>query len=1609
MTSAPHPHLLLLSADSPAALVVQARQWAEHLRHHPDLRPQDVCFVAATGRSHRAVRLACIANSTADFAALLTTYAETSAAPGVFTGTVTGPAPTLAFALTGQGSQYAAMAHGLYTRWPVVRAAIDRCAAVARSALPRDLRDILFAAPDTPEAALIDTTQWTQPTLFAIEYGVCELLASFGIVPELLTGHSIGEIVAATRAGVFTLDDAMRLVVARGQVMADTPPGCMWSVRAAPESVAAMLTELRDQLAIAAINGPEQCVISGAVDAADQVVAKLRAAGYECRALRVSHAFHSPLMASALDPFRAAVAATRRSVPQAARLISNLDPHAEPSALTTVDHWVAHLREPVAFAAGLAALAAAGAQVVVEIGPHPALKSLQAANPGVAELPWIPTLRRERDDHTQLLATLGQLYTCGVAVDWPAVYADQDCRRIPLPTYPFQHQQFWNVDPRWLEASPQTTTPAAKLYTTAWPEHLVTTAAATPGTWLVVTDGGSHPLATLLAARDIPHVCLAPGDTLGDALTASPGPITAIVDVRLADLDPDAASLLDPTIRAVQDVHGLVQELVRCQLRAPPRVFVVTRGAQSLGDPPTPTSAAARAVWGLARVITTEHPEFRCTTIDLDPRVPGLPAALVASLQDPSREDQRAIRGEHTYVARLQPTEPSPQPPITGTWVIAGGFGALAGHVAQWLAEHGAKHVALLGRTCGPLPTFASATTVSGHAVDIADRTALTDVLAQVRRDAPPLCGVVHAAGVLDDALLADLTPAQLRRVLTAKVAGAWNLHTLTQTDELAHFVVFSSTAALLGNPGQANYAAANAYLDGLATARRALGLPAVSIQWGPWAGGGMATRTAEHLRRPGLAVADLDPSAGLTALAQVLGHPAPVVAAGVFQWDVVAAHVGAHVPPLVTDVLPQRSVPVVDLGQRLRDMPPDARAEHLQAWLGDQFTRLFGRPVTDAEQNLTELGIDSLLVVELLSALRREMGLMVYPREFYQHPSLAALARYLAHELDPTAISTADTTAPTTAPAWADAPSRARPTGPRNPPAAFVLSSPRSGSTLLRVMLAGHPALFSPPELHLLAFDTMQARHDALAGSYLDEGLQRAVMELEGCDAAGSQAIVDDWRTTDAPVQAVYAYLQGHAGAKLLVDKSPSYAATLDTLVQAEHMFDGALYVHLVRHPYAVIESFTRMRMDRMMLGGGHDPLHVAEESWLRSNANLLALRERIDPARYHLLRYEDLVHAPEREARALCQFLGVPFDPAVLEPYQGQRMTDGVHAQSLPIDDPNFHTRKAIETDLADVWRTIHLPRLLRPETQRVAAALGYVLPVEAAAATVAPREVQHTIRGLDQVLCVWGDEGPTVVLVHGILDHAPAWSDVAHALVAAGCRVLAPDLRGHGRSAHVGRDASYHLLDFVADLGAWLDAMTEGPVILAGHSFGASIAALVARTRPQQLQRLVLVEPGLPPAKSSTSPFADLRLQLDHLNARPEHTPLPDLDAAADRLRQQIPVLTPAQALATATRLTEVGPDGLRWRWDPRLRLRTLLHPSVQGIARADALTLLTDLAATLPVTAIFATNSEFNRPEDRTAQCHALAAATTHTIDGGHFLHLEAPTTIAELILGRAPQP
>ena len=427
--------VLTLSAQAASALPDLAARYADVIEAAPSLDVAHLAMSAATGRAQFAHRAAFPASAPADLAQALRAFASGSPTADTAAGVAGRRAPKLAFLFTGQGAQHVGMGRALYEAHPSFRATVDRCAALLAPHLDRPLLEVMWSGD------ALHQTAYTQPALFTIEYALAKLLEEWGVLPDLLLGHSIGEYAAACIAGVFSLEDALRLVAARGRLMQSLPAGGKMVSVAADETTVLAAIAGAPLVSIAAVNAPQSIVISGDGPAVDGVVATLDAQGVKTTALKVSHAFHSPMMDPILDAFRAVAAEVAFQKPTRT-LISNVTGKPWDAAQLSADYWVDHLRGAVRFADGIAFAQKKKIQTFVEIGPKPTLLGLGRASVPPEFGAWLPSLRPDREWPT-LLDSLAQLYVKGVTVDWPAFYGPPAAPRMALPNYPWRYQRCW--------------------------------------------------------------------------------------------------------------------------------------------------------------------------------------------------------------------------------------------------------------------------------------------------------------------------------------------------------------------------------------------------------------------------------------------------------------------------------------------------------------------------------------------------------------------------------------------------------------------------------------------------------------------------------------------------------------------------------------------------------------------------------------------------------------------------------------------------------------------------------------------------------------------------------------------------------------------------------------------------------------------------------------------------------------------------------------------------------------------------------------------------------------------------------------------------------------
>ncbi|WP_437309430.1 type I polyketide synthase [Sorangium sp. So ce388] len=563
-------------------------------------------------------------------------------------------------------------------------------------------------------------------------------------------------------------------------------------------------------------------------------------------------------------------------------------------------------------------------------------------------------------------------------------------------------------------------------------------------TWLLfVNDPRGDSVGTELEARGVRVVRVSPGASYrqvgADRYEIHPAEADHLRRL-LAELGVGGALALDRVVHAwvvpetAAEDNGLLAaarlgcvsftHLARALLSlTPPRypqLFVMTRGAQPIaadGAPPGPGESVAASglsqslSWGFGAALAHEWPELRTTLIDADPADSDM-SVLIDELLEPDGEDRIALRRGRRFGQRVvsasgaSPLGPSPR--FDGTVLVTGGLGGLGLALAGRLVDRGARDIALLGRREPSAEGRASIAALEARGAriqlvqaDVADAEALARALDALREAGPPLRCVIHTAGVIDDALVVNLAEAQILKVLAPKVLGAWNLHRLTKSDPLDLFVMYSSAVGVFGAPGQAHYAAANAFLDALAHARRAAGLPGVSIDWGRWADVGMAARPEVADALAAQAVRALSVEDALALFEMALGGPPQVIAADV---NLSALEGGRASSPLLLDLAVAAGVRATGLRAALSEAPPSQRVPLVLAHLQRELGALLKMPPADVppEARLPEFGVDSIIATQLVNHLRRDLAMSIPFRLIFQSPSLLALARALVDELMP-------------------------------------------------------------------------------------------------------------------------------------------------------------------------------------------------------------------------------------------------------------------------------------------------------------------------------------------------------------------------------------------------------------------------------------------------------------------------------------------------------------------------------------------------------------------------------------------------------------------------------
>ncbi|HEY0603975.1 MAG TPA: SDR family oxidoreductase [Herpetosiphonaceae bacterium] len=727
--------LLLLSAKTASALERSADQLAGYLRDHPALSLGNVAYTLQAGRWSFPHRYALVCRDRDDALHAL----ETRDPRRLLTAVQDTRERSVAFLFPGQGSQYASMGRELYDAEPLFRQHVDRCADLLQPHLDLDLRDVLWS-----DSTQLDQTLYAQPALFTIEYALAQLLLSWGIKPQIMLGHSLGEYVAACLAGVFSLEDGIKLVAKRAQLMQALPAGIMVSVAASPDALAPLL---RDGVGIAAINGPERCVVAGAEQPVTALVERLEIAGIACRRLVTERAFHSPMVEPVLAEFEAAVAAIPLHPPRIPFISNVTGDRITPAEATDPAYWARQIRSAVRFADGVHELLQTPDRVLVEVGPGRALSSLIGKHPALTgEHIVLATMRHPHDqqhDRAVIQEAIGRMWLAGMRVDWRAFHAGAPRRRLPLPTYPFEHQRFWiapqpdSADESRAARTGKTLSPAHWLHTLSWkrvrlPRAHASGASAAPRSWLIFADDDalSNKLMQRLVDMGDQVVAVYPGarfeqpdanrysldphapqqyQRLQAALRDAGQVPTGIVHLWSATPGTpslDAAPMIDTHYRGLFSLLALARAFDQVQTTQPLTLRVITSGTQSVhGD--EPLSPARAAVLAACRQITRSYPQLDCRLVDIAGDHAD-PALLADEITRDAPEMLVAYRGGQRWVPALEPAEslepgdPAGAVSDGGAYLITDGLALPGYRFAEYLAQTASARLVLTDRVTLP-------------------------------------------------------------------------------------------------------------------------------------------------------------------------------------------------------------------------------------------------------------------------------------------------------------------------------------------------------------------------------------------------------------------------------------------------------------------------------------------------------------------------------------------------------------------------------------------------------------------------------------------------------------------------------------------------------------------------------------------------------------------------------------------------------------------------------------------------------------------------------------------------------------------------------------------
>ncbi|RXR50303.1 phthiocerol type I polyketide synthase PpsB [Mycobacterium tuberculosis] len=1012
-----------------------------------------VADVAHTVNHHRARQATfgtVVARDRAQAIAGLRALAAGQHAPGVVRHQDGSPGPGTVFVYSGRGSQWAGMGRQLLADEPAFAAAVAELEPVFVEQAGFSLRDVIATGKE-----LVGIEQ-IQLGLIGMQLTLTELWRSYGVQPDLVIGHSMGEVAAAVVAGALTPAEGLRVTATRARLMAPlSGQGGMALLGLDAAATEALIADY-PQVTVGIYNSPRQTVIAGPTEQIDELIARVRAQNRFASRVNIEVAPHNPAMDALQPAMRSELADLTPRTPTIGIISTTYaDLHTQP--VFDAEHWATNMRNPVHFQQAIAS-AGSGADgayhTFIEISAHPLLTQAIADTLEDAHRPTksaakylsIGTLQRDADDTVTFRTNL---YTADIAHPPHTCHPPEP--HPTIPTTPWQHTHHWIATTHPSTAAPedpgsnkvvvngQSTSESRALedwcHQLAWPiRPAVSADPPSTAAWLVVADNElCHELARAADSRV---------DSLSPpALAAGSDPAALLDALRGVDnvlyAPPVPGELLD--IESAYQVFHATRRLAAAMVASsataisPPKLFIMTRNAQPIseGDRANPGHAV---LWGLGRSLALEHPEIWGGIIDLDDSMPAELAVrhVLTAAHGTDGEDQVVYRSGARHVPRLQ-RRTLPGKPVTlnadASQLVIGATGNIGPHLIRQLARMGAKTIVAMARKPGALDELtqclaATGTDLIAVAADATDPAAMQTLFDRFGTELPPLEGIYLAAFAGRPALLSEMTDDDVTTMFRPKLDALALLHRLSLKSPVRHFVLFSSVSGLLGSRWLAHYTATSAFLDSFAGARRTMGLPATVVDWGLWKSLADVQKDATQIS----AESGLQPMAdevAIGALPLVMNPDAAVATVVVAaDWPLLAAAYRTRgALRIVDDLLPAPE----DVGKgesefrtSLRSCPAEKRRDMLFDHVGALAATVMGMPPTeplDPSAGFFQLGMDSLMSVTLQRALSESLGEFLPASVVFDYPTVYSLTDYLATvlpellEIGATAVATQQAT----------------------------------------------------------------------------------------------------------------------------------------------------------------------------------------------------------------------------------------------------------------------------------------------------------------------------------------------------------------------------------------------------------------------------------------------------------------------------------------------------------------------------------------------------------------------------------------------------------------------